>query len=52
MFSLTVLISILVLGYTVYLARQKSYTAICKQIGTSIPPVTVYYPGWLVVPIL
>lgn len=47
MFSLTALISIVVLGYTVYVARRTNYTAVCKQIGTSIPSVTVYYPGSL-----
>jgi len=45
MLSLTVLISVLVLGYTIYVARRTDYTAVCKQIGTSVPSVTVYYPG-------
>lgn len=46
MLSLTVVISIFVLGYTAYIARRIDYTTVCKQIGT-IPSVTVYYPGLL-----
>ena len=45
MLSLTVLISVIVLGYTIYSARRTDYTTVCKQIGTSIPSVMVYYPG-------
>ena len=45
MFGLTVLISVIVLGYTIYVARRTDYAAVCKQIGTSAPSVTVYYPG-------
>ena len=47
MFSLTVLISIIVLGYTICIAKPTDYTAVCKQIDTSIPSVKVYYPGLL-----
>ena len=45
MFGPTVLISVIVLGYTIYVARRTDYTAVCKQIDTSAPSVTVYYPG-------
>jgi len=47
MFSLTALISVIVLGYTIYVARWTDYTAICKQIGTSLPSVKVHYTGLL-----
>lgn len=45
MFGIPVLISALVLGYTVYITRRSDYTAVCKRIGTSIPSMAVYYPG-------
>lgn len=47
MFRITVLVSALVLGYTIYIARRTDLTAVCRRIGTSVPSATIYYAGLL-----